>query len=529
MHNGYFQLVKLPAGFGIKLIPPADGGEAIRLQELISYLDNLQITYNLNSIKQALLSEKENVCFLVAAECPDVEERYQLQVSSDNMQVIARFFPASENGKRLTFDEVLKDLRFRNITSGIQMNVLQDHFQSEGIYCTDLVVAKGKEPRHGTDARIEYYFNTDIHAQPRMQDDGSVDYYHLNIINHCKKGDVLARIIPADEGDYGYNVLGSRIKPREVKRVSLKYGNNIELSEDRMSISSKVDGHVVLVEDKVFVSDVYEVENVDLSVGNIEFEGSVQVNGNVTSNFVVKANGNVVVNGVVEGAHIIAGGNIIIARGMNGMAKGTLQAGGNVVAKFIENANVQAEGYVNTESILHSEVIAGTEIVVSGKKGFITGGHVQASQKVEVKTLGAELGAPTIVEVGVNPKLKAQYMQLQKEITEIVREIKNAQPVIANFTEKRAKGVRFTEEQLKYVKQTAVLLETKKKELEEKNAMMQELQLMFNPQQKACVKVTGEVYPGTTIIIGEVSMAVQTPYQYCRFEKIAGDVKVTAL
>lgn len=529
MRNGYFKLVKAPGGFGVRLTPPDDGGEAIRLHELLQYLDNAQIGYDAAHIKQAILSDKEVVVFLNTADCPIIDERYELVIAEDQMSVTVRFFSPSDEGKRITFDEFLKDLRFRNITAGLQMDVLQDHFQSEGLFCMDLVVAKGREPRHGTDAKIEYFFNTDVHAQPEMREDGSVDYFNLNVINHCKEGDVLAKIIPADEGECGVTVLGSRIKPRDVKKVSLKYGNNIELSEDRMSIASKVNGHVMLVEDKVFVSDVYEVENVDLSTGNIEFEGSVQVNGNVTSNYVVKAKGNVIINGVVEGAHIYAGGNIIIARGMNGMAKGTLNAGGNIVAKFIESAKVQADGYINAGSILHSDAIAGTEIVVSGKRGFVTGGHVQAGKKIEVKTLGAVMGATTVVEVGVSPKLKAEYVQLQKEITEIVRDIKNAQPVITNFAEKRAKGVRFTEEQLKYIKQTAVLLDAKKKELEAKNKEMQALQIAFNPKEKACVKVTGEVYPGTTIIIGELSMNVQTTYQYCRFERIDGDVKMTAL
>ena len=70
---------------------------------------------------------------------------------------------------------------------------------SDGIYCTDLVVARGKEPRHGTDAYIKYYFNTDVHAQPTLKDDGTVDYFHLNMINPCKKGQLLAEVIPEDE------------------------------------------------------------------------------------------------------------------------------------------------------------------------------------------------------------------------------------------------------------------------------------------------------------------------------------------
>lgn len=529
MQNGYFQIVKAPGGYGVKLVPPVDGGEEIRTYELINYLDKEQIGYDLNSIKRALEANIETVSFLERRDCPAIDERYTLELSEDNMSAVVRFYPPSETGKRINLDECIRDLRFHNVTFGIQMDVLQDHFQSDGIFCTDLVVARGREVRHGTDAKIEYYFNTDVHAQPTMREDGTVDYFNLNVINHCRKGQELARIIPADLGDAGVDVRGGRIKPRDVKKAVFKYANNIELSEDKMSIFSKVDGHVTLVDDKVFVSDVYEVENVDISTGNVEFEGSVQINGNVASNFVVKANGNVIINGVVEGAHIIAGGNIIIARGMNGMAKGTLTAGGNIVAKFIENAKAQAEGYINAGSILHSDAAAGTEIVVSGKRGFITGGHVQANKKIEVKTLGAVMGAPTVVEVGVSPKVKSEFVQLQKEVAGLVKEIKSAQPILANFAEKRAKGVKFSEDQLRYIKSTAQQLETKKHELEEKNSAMRSLQSLFDPKDKAVVKVWGEVYPGTTIIIGDVSMNVQTTYQYCRFEKVEGDVKMLGL
>ena len=38
----------------------------------------------------------------------------------------------------------------------------------------------------------------------------------------------------------------------------------------------------------------------DLSTGNIEFEGSVQVRGNVSSNFEIRAGGNVIISGVVD-------------------------------------------------------------------------------------------------------------------------------------------------------------------------------------------------------------------------------------
>ena len=531
MQNGYFKLVSAPGGgYGIKFFQPKEDGDPLGLGEVVAWLESNNIAYDLANLKQFLEADKELICFLGKGACPVINETYRIDISEDSMLATVRFYPPSEGGSRMTFNEFLADLRYKKIVSGIQMSELQDHFQSEGLFCKDLLVAKGKEPRHGTDAQIEYFFNTDLKAQPTMREDGSVDYFHLNVINHCQKGDLLARIIPADEGEYGMNVLGNRIKPRDVKKLSLKYGNHIALSEDKMSISSEVTGHVMLVEDKVFVSDVYEVENVDISTGNIDFEGSVQVNGNVASNYSIRCNGNVVINGVVEGAYIYAGGNIIIARGMNGMSKGTLQAGGNIVAKFIESATVVAEnGYVNTEAILHSNVSAGDEIVVEGKKGFVTGGHVQAGNKVKVKTLGAEMGAPTIVEVGVNPKLKEEYIQLQKEAAENVKSIKASQPILQNFAEKKAKGVKFSPEQMNYIRGIVKAMENNKKMLEEQNRKILDLQQVLDAQRKAVVEVTGEVYAGTTVVIGDVSMVLQSSYKYCKFERVKGEVKLAPL
>ena len=56
---------------------------------------------------------------------------------------------------------------------------------------------------------------------------------------------------------------------------------------------SKIDGHVTCVNGKVFVNNVLELENVDVSTGNIEYQGNVIVNNNVINNFSVKAHGDI--------------------------------------------------------------------------------------------------------------------------------------------------------------------------------------------------------------------------------------------
>ena len=108
-------------------------------------------------------------------------------------------------------------------------------------------------------------------------------------------------------GDDGIDVLGRRVPPRKVKHVIFRYGRNLSESEDGTELVSQVSGHVVLENDKIFVSNVLELVNVDNSTGDIDYEGDVVVKGNVLAGFTVKATGDITVSGIVEGATVIAG------------------------------------------------------------------------------------------------------------------------------------------------------------------------------------------------------------------------------
>lgn len=49
----------------------------------------------------------------------------------------------------MSYEEFIRDLQFKKVIYGIQEKTLQDHFESKGGYCTDLIVAKGLEPVPG--------------------------------------------------------------------------------------------------------------------------------------------------------------------------------------------------------------------------------------------------------------------------------------------------------------------------------------------------------------------------------------------
>lgn len=529
MRNGYFQLVGRNNSLGLMLRVPEEGGEPIQIKEIEEYLNGLNIPYDKTLLTKAIAANRSLIIKLRDGECPAIPEGYQLRVSENGMEAYARFLPPSETAKRMTLDDFMKDLRFRRITHGIQTAALAEHFNGRGLFCQDILIAKGTEPIQGHDAQIVYCFQTDLQNRPLKREDGSVDYFKMTTINQCRKGEVLAKIIPEDMGQDGTDIFGSPLKPRTVKKEVLSFGRNITLSADKNSITSDVDGHVSLVDGKVFVSTVYQVKSVDVATGDLEYDGDILIEGDVIANFTVKSGGNVTINGVVEGANIIADGDIMIAKGMNGMGKGKLTAKGNVIVKFLENVDVQAGGYVQSEAIMNCNVSAKGEILVEGKKGLISSGHIQSGCKITAKTIGANLGGNTILEVGVEPEVKNRYISLQKLVAEEGKAIHDAEQVIVTFSEKMKKGARFNEIQIQEMKKLAIETEEKKDAVESAQAEMTVLMEKMATVKQAEVIVTGEIFPGVTIIIGEDSKTIQTSYRYCRFVRERGEIRMSAM
>ena len=141
-------------------------------------------------------------------------------------------------------------------------------------------MAEATPPVQGYSAKIQYFFDINTTARPKLNEDGSVDFHQLGNIKVVKEGDKLATLKPAYKVKAGVAVLGYPLLPKKVKKRSLRFGKNIRLSKDKCHIYSEVAGHVTLVDDMVMVSNVYRVPaNVDSSTGDIEYNGTVEVAG----------------------------------------------------------------------------------------------------------------------------------------------------------------------------------------------------------------------------------------------------------
>ena len=194
-------------------------------------------------------------------------------------------------------------------------------------------------------------------------------------------------------------------------------GKNVEINDEKTEMKASCSGMVEFVKNVVNVSSVYKINgDCDMSVGNIDFEGSVHISGSVRSGNTIKATDGISVGGGVEAAHLIAGGNVEVKGGMQGSSKGSIEAGGSVSIMYIERGLIVAEGPVTVDVSIHSKIQTGSTMHALGKRGAIIGGRVEAAGDVVANFLGALSNAKTEVEVGLMPKKRARILTLEKEL-----------------------------------------------------------------------------------------------------------------
>ncbi len=528
--NAYIQLEVRTDETICHIHPAREGGQKLSFKEADDYLryEGYE-NYDRKALADYLETDSEETMSVGYAGGLECQERMTVKVSLDRMKATCRFMPPSFGGKVMETRDIIGQLSQMGIVYGLDQDAMLS-FASDRCYCTDYVFAQGDIPRPGRDASITYFFNTNPSLKPKHNEDGSVDYRNLNTINEVREGDLLARLIPADRGDAGKDINGKTIPTRQVRAKHLEFGKNIEISEDKTEIFSKVNGHVSLYGTQVFVSDVYEVPaDVDNSTGNIRYRGNVHVVGSVRGGFTVEALGDVVVDGVVEDAYVRAGGQIIVKCGIHGKNRGILEARGNIMTKFIENAKVFAGGYVETGSIIYSEVNAGGDILVEERKGFISGGVIRAGGKVSSQTIGSAMGALTRIEVGMAPDKKERYLALQKEISGLNQKIAKINPVLQTYRGYISKGLELDQKNLVYMNRLLTELneakETLQKDRVEFNGLHQEL--LYS--KHACVDVRRDIFPGVTICISDLSKTTKDKRSFCRFEKKNGEITVSNL
>lgn len=525
VRNGYFTISLKNDGTYIVIIPPEEGGKAVKPEDIMAFLEDRKFSaYDSLDIAAAVKAgdNKEHRISSVAINQCNSICIYNMDASK--MLMTAVMYPPVGKGSNMTVQEIEGDIQVRGVKFGIDKAAIEE-IVNKRIYNTPFTVAKGEEPVQGTDARIEYLFNTEHIGSPKVNDDGTVDYHELDLISKVTVGQPVARIIPENKGVPGHNIMGDEIMPARVSKKNFKYSKNVHISEDGLSLISDVNGHVTLENEKVFVSNTYEVPvDVDNTTGDIEYDGNVIVRGNVRAGFSIKATGDITVMGVVEGAYVEAGGNLTINCGIQGMNKAEIRSGGNLVTKFIENATVVCGGSIETDTMLHSSTFASDIINVSGKNGLLVGGTARSSKCVTAKVIGNEMGTDTNVYVGVDPILRKKVKALAAAIKKSTEDKEKLSQVIAVLRKKMELegGLEpAKKEMLQKSTKNLILLEQSIKQDTEEYKKGQE-QLVEGVDAR--VKVKGSIYPGVKLSFGDTMYHIKDRNDYCQYAKQGADV-----
>lgn len=427
----------------------------------------------------------------------------------------------------LNFYELKTFIEQNNITYGLNENVLQDiAFQPETYRNKEIEIARGISPETGADGYIEWVVSGDKDKKPIELKDGSVDFYSVNTIANTKKGELICKKVPSTEGKNGISVFGKELPAKSGKDVQLKPGKNVVLNDEKDKLYAAIDGQVVLTEEKINVFPIYEVTgDLDLSIGNINFIGTVVIRGNVPDGFKVYADGDIKVYGNVEGSELVAGGNIHIQQGIIGHNKSLIRAGKNIQAAFILDGDVFAgENLIVSQSIMHSQVSAGKQLVCNGTKGLIVGGRAQAGEMIMASSIGNYMATPTVIEVGINPELRKEFGQLLKKKEELYDNLDKVvkglalldklQKIDGNLAPEKKKL------QLNLINQQLVI----DKEIKSLKKKEGEIEDQLNNVQAANIKVLKIINPGVKLVIGKAVKFINIETQYVKFILEDGEI-----
>lgn len=336
-------------------------------------------------------------------------------------------------------------------------------------------------------------------------------------VKHGIDNQIIEQILSHREYGEAYKIaVGTQ--PRDGSDGYIEYKFNTELKpRPKMNDDGTVDFHTLENINHVNKGDV-------VAVLHKEDRGDDGID--VLAGFTVKATGDITVSGIVEGATVIAGGNITFNRGIQGMTRAVVKAGGNIVSKFIESAeNVSAGGSIEADSILHSKVTAKSTIKASGRNGLIIGGDVKAVNMIEAKTIGNAMGTNTSVGVGVDPSMKRRVDELKNslgklgdnkiQLNQLLNALRKKQDSEGGLDEAKH------ELQMKTMRNVIML----EQEINKQKKELEELRCQIGEEKHACIKVSDAAYAGVKLTFGDQCMFLKQKYDYCQFVKEGADIK----
>lgn len=418
-----------------KELPPSFDSKIWDLENDINSLKETELLEDEEKVFEEILSQynvldanlqKEIQAFKLliddkAAEDIDTLTSYDgslsLKVSENNMAVFMSLTPPVGKGRFVIWEDIIEKLKNEGICYGRHGDhidrLLRIYTEEKKEICNELI-AEGLESKRGIDGKVELLFEKN---DKNSADENGVSAAY--VYKSVSKDQILARIFPPTKGVPGKDVFNNDLPVIDGEEVQLVAGENVMYLPEQNAFVSVIDGIAGKQGNTLVVKHVLVVKgDVDVPRGNIEFDGMLRIEGTVRDGLSVKAKGDILIGGGVEGATVVShAGSIIVRNGIVGQGRCYVSAGKDVIAKFIENGVVNANGNIRVqEAILHSRISAGEKVSAVSGKGTITGGVIKAGNLAHAKKFGA-LGEPyTTVKLGINLASQKAIEQIEQQL-----------------------------------------------------------------------------------------------------------------
>jgi len=261
-------------------------------------------------------------------------------------------------------------------------------------------IAEGQAAKPGKKAYLHQCYR-DPPGQREGQADNVRDRQNTRL---ARAGQLIAEV-RYDDGIPGRNVFGEDIHAiGSALEARITAGESVQMQGHGAFVAT-LDGLIEWDGQTLRVVKTYvHAGSVNLSSGNLAFDGAVVVKGDVEAGATVQVKGSLLVEGVIGHALVKVGGDLEVTGGIISSQEGLIVVGGSCEAQFVENSRLQIKGALHVQtSILNSEVVCGGTLVVRDQvRGVISGGHISCWEAIAVRNLGMAQGKVTVCRIGTH-------------------------------------------------------------------------------------------------------------------------------
>ncbi len=441
---------------------------------------------------------------------PDLDAMPVVHVSGDGLDAWVLILPPVGNGQDLNRAMLDRAFKERGVTFGLKWRLMENLPKEQERYFRLYHAAKGTPAVNGADGQVTELFQRHLEKSFAVDEHNRVDYTTLNNVQNVEEGGVICRIALPEKGVPGKSVQGQEIPAKDGKAASIPKGRNTEVTEDGTALIATIAGHVDFTGRAFQVKPLMEIKgNVDFSVGNINYLGDVIIHGDICSGFTVRAVGSITVDGVVEACTVEAGGDLILARGVQGDSKAVIRAQRSLYAKFLENCCVYVKETLQTDCIINCDVYCDGKVDVHTGHMKIIGGTIRAAREVSAGTIGSRNEGRTDVFLGGFPCESYDFDVLTKEVNHLETELAQTERQPDNPVKKN----KMNKLKMQLLVSRKKLEQLRKEQTEQSDEELESFRM-----------VCDTVYPGTILTIGKVSHRFDRKLFPCTASLVADEI-----